>query len=74
MCNKFFSYVFLVLLIDVSLFYYVLSYCSIYPNSNKEWLYSSICGFLMNLFVIKPTYSLIKLGLRFLSIKYKDKE
>lgn len=74
MCNKFFLYIFIVILIDVSLFYYVLSYCAVYQNSNKEMIFCSIISFLINLFVVKPFYSLFKLLLRYFSIKYKNKE
>lgn len=59
---------FVVLSIHITLWYFVVIFCSVYVNSNKEWLIGGIIAIGLDLFVFKLMYSVIKGILRQLAI------
>lgn len=50
----------IVVAIHITLWYFVVVFCSVYVNSNKEWLIGGLIAIGLDLFVFKLMYSVIK--------------
>ena len=53
--------------------YFVMSFCSIYKNSNKGWLIGSLISVGLDIFLIKPAFSVANTLIRLLAKSYPNK-
>lgn len=66
-------YIAILSVIQFTFWYYVMAFCSVYINSNKEWLIGALIGNAIDTFALKPSYSIVKGILRFLAMNCEYK-
>ena len=70
---KYLLWLIIITLIHFTNWYFVMSFCAIYINSNKGWLIGSFISIGIDIILIKPVISTIKTLVRLLAKSYQNK-
>ena len=53
--------------------YFVTAFCAVFIHSNKEWLVGSIVSVIIDVFLMKPIFSISRTLLRLLAIEFPNR-
>lgn len=70
---RYVSYVIAVSIIHMISWFFVMSFCTVYINSNKEWLYGCLISVIIDFFIVCPLFSIIKGLIRWLAKTFPNK-